>query len=138
MDYLERTIVSFKAAGGPCRANEGLQGGGFGGARLCCAVTSAGLAWIEAAGFRALPPIEKPTLAITNYDATAEADMRAFMLDDPDSVARVRFNVFGGVVSSLVGQGSSAPWQVPSHRIPELNRNLRRSIEIIARRDAQP
>lgn len=89
MDYLERTIVSFKAAGGPCRANEGLQGGGFGGARLCCAVTSAGLAWIEAAGFRALPPIEKPTLAITNYDATAEADMRAFMLDDPDSVALV-------------------------------------------------
>jgi len=118
--------------------NEGLQGGGFGGARLCCAVTPAGLAWIEAAGFRALPPIEKLTLAVTTYDATAEADMRAFMLDDPESAALVCFNVFGGVVSSLPDHGSSPPWHVPSHRIPELNRHLRRAIMIVARRDAQP
>src|SRR5450631_3050074 len=49
--------------------NHRILGGGFGGARLCCAVGAAGLAWIEAAGFRALPPIDKPALIITDYDA---------------------------------------------------------------------
>ncbi|MGA9868505.1 MAG: hypothetical protein WBQ75_18920 [Acetobacteraceae bacterium] len=115
--------------------NERLQRGDFGGSRLCCAVTSAGLAWIEAAGFRALPPIDKPTLAITSYNAFAEADMRAFMLEDAGSAALVRFNVFGGVVSSLLGHRSSPPWHVPSHRISELNRNQRRAITIVLRRD---
>ena len=34
----------------------------FPGVALCCAVTESGPAWIEAAGFRALPPIDKPSL----------------------------------------------------------------------------
>jgi hypothetical protein len=29
------------------------------GASLCCAVTADGLAWLEAAGFRALPPVRQ-------------------------------------------------------------------------------
>jgi hypothetical protein len=40
----------------------GLDGGGFGGLKFCCAVTATGLAWMEAAGFRALPPIDGPSL----------------------------------------------------------------------------
>jgi hypothetical protein len=116
--------------------NHGLQGGRFGGVPLCCAVNATGLAWLEAAGFRALPPVEKPSLAIRNYDADAASDMRAFMLDEADSVALVRFNVFGGLQSLLDVKGS-APWHLPSWRIPELNRSLRRSVVLAIRRDDQ-
>src|SRR6267142_2998610 len=48
--------------------------GGFGGLSCCCTVTAAGLAWIEAAGFRALPPIDRPTLTIMMNDREKEAD----------------------------------------------------------------
>ena len=116
--------------------NVGLEGGGFGGLRLCCAVTSGGLAWIEAAGFRALPPIDKPTLAVKSYDVAAEADLQAFMLEDPDSAALVRFNMFGQAAMRLMGNlRHGGPWRVPGDQIPELNRNLRGSVVIVARRD---
>jgi hypothetical protein len=116
--------------------NVGLEGGGFGGLRLCCAVTVAGLAWMEAAGFRALPPTDKGTLAVTNYDPTAEAEMHAFLLEDPDSAALVRFNVFGRAFLALVDDlRPGGPWQIPGDRVPELNRMLRGSAVIVARRD---
>jgi hypothetical protein len=117
--------------------NVGLEGGGFGGLRLCCAVTADGVAWIEAAGFRALPPIAKPTLAITTWDRDAESDLHDFMLPDPDSVALVRFNVLGRAFMSFVDDlRHGGPWDIPRDRIPELNRNLRGSVEIVARRGA--
>jgi hypothetical protein len=116
--------------------NVGLDGGGFGGLRLFCAVTSDGLAWIETAGFRALPPIAKPSLAITSYERdVAEADLHACMLQDPDSAALVRFNVLGRAFMSLVDDlRCGGPWDMPSDRIPELNSNLRGSMVIVARR----
>jgi hypothetical protein len=46
----------------------GLRRGGFGGASVCCAVSAVGLAWLESAGFRALPPCDKVTLAVSTYD----------------------------------------------------------------------
>src|SRR5258705_7701185 len=70
---------------------EGVTGGGFGGASFWCAVTSAGLAWIESAGFRALPPIDHAALTIMMYDREKEADLYTAMLGDPDSVAVGRF-----------------------------------------------
>jgi hypothetical protein len=80
----------------------GLQGGGFGGVTLCCSVTLAGLAWIETAGFRALPPVETPTLVIASYDVDAKAELHTFMLENPDSAAVVRFNVLGRNVVDLI------------------------------------
>src|SRR5262245_48323478 len=68
----------------------GLRGGGFGGLTLCCPVTSAGLSWIEAAGFRTLPPIETPDLVIRSYDVDAKPDWHAFMRENPDTAAVVR------------------------------------------------
>jgi hypothetical protein len=47
----------------------GVRRGGFGGAPLCCAVTADGLAWLEAAGFRAL--IAAPVLAGGERSASA-------------------------------------------------------------------
>jgi hypothetical protein len=116
--------------------NVGRQRGGFGGLRLCCAVTLEGLAWIETAGLRALPPIQKPTLAVAIYDVDAAADLHAFMLEDPDSAALVRFNVLGRAAMQIRDDfRHDGRWAVPAHRIPELNRNLRGSVVIVARRD---
>jgi hypothetical protein len=115
--------------------NEGITGGGFGGLKGCCAVTAAGLAWIEAAGFRALPPIDRPTLTIVMYDWENEADQYAAMLGDPESVAVGRFNMLGRDFMSFWTSQRGGPWHLPAGRIAEFNRFLRGSVEIVARRD---
>jgi hypothetical protein len=114
----------------------GQQRGGFGGVTFCCPVTKAGLAWMESAGFRALPPVEGATLLIASYDfddVDAKADLHALMFQQPDNAAIVRFNVLGRHVMDLLRQ--AGPWQVPADRIPELNSKLRGSVVIVARRD---
>jgi hypothetical protein len=114
--------------------NVGLDRGGFGGVRLCCAVDSERLAWIKSAGFRALPPAAKPILRIATCDATAEVGLNDLMVGDPDSATLVRFSVLGHAFMSLVDDLSrGGPWDLPSDRVPELNRNLRGSVEIVAR-----
>jgi hypothetical protein len=114
----------------------GLLGGGFGGVHFCCAVTADGVAWMEAAGFRALPPIDKPALAVRIYDIAAEAELHAFLMAEPDGAALVRFNVMGGAARPLMDDfRHGGPWHIPADRIPELNRNLRGSAVIVARRD---
>ena len=113
----------------------GRTGGGFGGLSCCCSVTVAGLAWIEAAGFRALPPIDRPTLTILMHDWENEADQYAAMLGDPDSVAVGRFNMLGRDFMTFWGSQRGGPWELPAGRIAEFNRFLRGSVEIVARRD---
>jgi hypothetical protein len=115
--------------------NEGITGGGFGGLKGCCAVTAAGLAWIEAAGFRALPPTDRPTLAIMMYDRREETDQYAAMLSEPESVAVVRFNMLGRDLMNFWKSQRGGPWDLPAGRIAEFNRFLRGSVEIVARRD---
>jgi hypothetical protein len=113
----------------------GLQGGGFGGATFCCPVTSAGLAWIEAAGFRALPPIESPTLVIASYDVDTKTDLHSSMLENLDRAAVVRFNVLRRNIGDFIDIRRGGPWHVQAERIGELNRHLRGSVVIVARRD---
>lgn len=115
--------------------SDGLKRGQFGGLPLCCAVTVRGLAWIESAGFRALPPIDGPELALTGYDVDAEAELHAFMLEDPDSTALVCFYVPGRAVMHHIDFRRKGPWRFPADRIPELNSNLKGSVEIVARRE---
>lgn len=114
---------------------EGITGGGFGGRSFCCAVTAAGLAWIETAGFRALPPIDRAALTIMLYDRQNEADLYAAMLADPDSAAIVRFNMFGGDFMKFRDGPHGSPWDLPAGRIAEFNRFLRGSVVIVTRRD---
>jgi hypothetical protein len=114
--------------------NIGITGGGFGGISCCCAVTAAELAWIETAGFRALPPIGQPALTIMSYDRRTEADLVAAMLADPGSTAVVRFNVSGRDVMDLWDLHRGGPWELKAGRIPEFNILLRGSIVIVARR----
>ena len=112
----------------------GITGGGFGGMSCCCTVTAAELAWIETAGFRALPPIDRPTLTITIHDWENEADQYAEMLGDPDSVAVGRFNMLGRDFMTFWDSQRGGPWHLPAGRIAEFNRFLRGSVEIVAQR----
>jgi hypothetical protein len=112
------------------------RGGSFSGVSLCCAVNSGELAWIELAGFRALPPIDGPSLDITSYDPDAEIEMHTFMIRKPSSVALVRFNVLGRHLLPFFDLRRSGPWEVPGDRIPELNRHLRGSVSIAVQRDS--
>jgi hypothetical protein len=98
-------------------------------------VTAAGLAWIEAAGFRALPPIDHPTLTILMHDWENGADQYAAMLEDPESVAVGRFNMLGRDFMNFWASQRGGPWDLPAARIAEFNRFLRGSVEIVARRD---
>jgi hypothetical protein len=98
-------------------------------------LTAAGLAWIEAAGFRALPPIDRPTLTIMMYDRDNEADQYAAILGDLDSVAVGRFNMLGHDFMNFWKSQRGGPWELPAGRIAEFNRFLRGSVEIVARRD---
>jgi hypothetical protein len=115
--------------------NVGPCAGGFGAVSLCCTVTTGGLAWIEAAGFRALPPIERPALVIACYDTEAEREREALMREDPDSIALVRFNVAGQAIKDVLDLRRGGPWRVPADRIPQLNRIMRGAVVIVARRD---
>jgi hypothetical protein len=113
----------------------GITRGGFGGLSCCCTVSAAGLAWIEAAGFRALPPIDRSTLTIMMHDWENEADQHTAMLGDPDSVAVGRFNMLGRDFMNFWGSQRGGPWDLPAARIAEFNRFLRGSVEIVARRN---
>jgi hypothetical protein len=64
--------------------------------------------------------------------------MHAFLLEDPDSAALVRFNVLGRAFVSLVEDlRAGGPWHIPGDRVAELNRTLRGSAAIVARRDGR-
>lgn len=103
------------------------------GPRFCCPVTASGVAWIEAAGFRALPPIGDSALMIASSHADVKAELGALMLN-PDHVAVVGFNVIGRYVRNIVKPGSG-PWCIEAERIAELNKNLKGLITIVAHRD---
>jgi hypothetical protein len=110
------------------------QRGAFGGIVFCCPVTLVGLAWMEAAGFRALPPIDHPALMIASYDPDANADLCARLLESPGSAAVVRFNVPGREAMDFIDLKTPGPWQVRAERIGQLNRHLKGPIVVVGRR----
>ena len=64
--------------------------------------------------------------------------MHAFLLEDPDSAALVRFNVLGRAFVSLVEDlRAGGPWHIPGDRVAKLNRTLRGSAVIVAQRDGR-
>jgi hypothetical protein len=112
-ERLEGTLFGYEDWQNDWWIDLGLRGGGFGGLRLCCPITAAGLAWIETAGFRALPPVESATLTIANYDVDAEARVHALLVKKPDHAAVVRFNVLGRHIMELADLRDGGPWHFP-------------------------
>jgi hypothetical protein len=130
-ERLEGMLLGYSDLENDWWINIGLQGGGFGGVALCCAVDAAGLAWIEAAGFRALPPSSKPTLRVMPYQGDAVGSLQSILFD-PDSTAIVRFNVLGRHAMGIIDLREAGPWDIPAHQIPDLNRHLRGSVALVA------
>jgi hypothetical protein len=108
-----------------------LEKGAFGGAAYYCAVTSAGLAWTESSGFRALPPIET-SLLLRSWRATSDADL-AELLQEPESVAVLRFTVAAHSIAHIIDHQHGGPWTVRGHQIPELNKHIKGAVVIVAR-----
>lgn len=114
---------------------EGVSGGGFAGASFCCAVTTAGLAWIESTGFRALPPTDDPVLPLMSYHSKAtEADLYAAILRNPGAAAVARFNIAGKHAMKFFDL-RDGPFELAAGRIAEFNSFLNGSVVIVARRD---
>ena len=105
--------------------------GAFGGATYCCAVSSAGLAWAESAGFRALPPVEA-FLPVRAYWKTSDADRQEFLQQWLGSVAVLRFTAAARAIANIIDPRGDA-WEVPGHQISELNKHLKGAIMIVAR-----
>lgn len=110
--------------------------GGIGGMPLCCAVDSEGLAWMESAGLKALPPIGSQEFHVRYYDWDDEASMKAFLMDEAQSVALVRFKLSGKAQMALfpVTREKPKPFLVRRDQVPEINRHLRRQVDIVLRR----
>jgi hypothetical protein len=118
--------------------NTGIDGGGFRGLRLCCAIDEAGLAWMAAAGFQALPPMDNPTLTLTRYDASASEEELAAMAAGTNSVAIAIFRVrIGSEQQALFNIADDPPWHLPAQRIPQLNKLLREPVTLKHRRDGK-
>lgn len=110
------------------------RGGGYSGAAFCCAVTAEGLRWMEQAGFKALPPICGEALALFAFDpdyATQSADMLGA---DPEVVAIVRFSIPRRTLTDTIDLQGAGPWRFPASRIPDLNRALDGSVELMLQR----
>jgi hypothetical protein len=103
---------------------------------ILLSVTSAGLAWIEAAGFRALPPVEGPVSMIATYELDRKAELHALMLENPDHAAEVGFRVLGRFVRTIIELRHGGPWHIQAERIGELNRHVQGPVVIVARRDS--
>lgn len=112
--------------------NVGVQGGGFGGVALCGAVDADGLAWLEDAGFRALPPTKGPVMKLAAYRPETEASLRDVLFENPDTVALVRFNILWRHIMNVGDFTETGPWDVPRDQIPLLNRHIRGLVTVIA------
>jgi hypothetical protein len=106
--------------------------GGFG-ATYFCVVEQTDLDWIEASGFRALPP-KQPSLRISRYDADREHDWQGVLAGHNDCAAIVRFTVPGYPVSHIIDHHHGGPWDVPSHQVRELNKHMVGAVKVMARR----
>ncbi|MGJ4926536.1 hypothetical protein ACQR1I_00910 [Bradyrhizobium sp. HKCCYLS2038] len=107
----------------------GIRGGGFGGMPFCCAVDSQGLAWIEQAGCRALPPVAQPELILDDYDPARPVPDQLARLERTDAAALAVFNVGWRALDLWTEQ--AGPHRMPAAHMPELNTLLLRPISII-------
>jgi hypothetical protein len=113
---------------------QGRQRGGFGGSPLICAVSEAGLAWIEQAGFSALPACEE-SLTIRVFDDQDESGMRAMLDEMPGAAALIRFCLPLWKVRAILPISREAvSSRVAKKDIPTLSPYLRDKVVVAARR----
>jgi hypothetical protein len=107
--------------------------GGWGGLTLYFSVGETQLCSVEAAGFRAFPPVGDEPLTCCSSEMRP-TDEEAARLMDPKAVALVRAIIRGRYITNVL-QGQSGPgYSITNSQIAELNRNIVGELEVIARR----
>ncbi|WP_051040907.1 hypothetical protein [Rhizobium leguminosarum] len=108
--------------------------GGTGGIALFCTVDAEGLRWMELAGFRALPPFGRAEIPVRSFHPDEETAMALFLAEDEDAVALARFKLLPKRQQKMLEDNSNGPWQITREQIPEINRHLKRQVDILLRR----
>jgi hypothetical protein len=103
---------------------------------IYCAISAEDLAWIEAAGHRALPPMKDPVITLRLLYDLPDDDAARRLLDNAGAAALVRFSVRSLPFLDLVKGQAGPDYAIPTARIKDLNRNIEGEIEVIASRPA--
>ncbi|MGO6966631.1 hypothetical protein [Rhizobium leguminosarum] len=112
------------------------KSGGFGGIPFCCTVDAEGLKWMELAGFKALPPFGRAEIQVHTFDPDEETAMASFFADDENAVALVRFKLSFDMQRKTLKGNTKGPWQIKREQIPEINRHLKRQVDVLLHRSA--
>jgi hypothetical protein len=96
------------------------------------AVSAEDLAWIEAAGHRALPPTDGSALAVSLLYEPPDDDAAWRLIERSGAVALVQLSVRSLPFLDIVKGQSGPNYAVPAARIKDLNRNIIGEIEIVA------
>lgn len=100
------------------------------------AVNAKDLAWIETAGYRALPPTDNSTVAVSLLYEPPDDDAARRLMEFSGAVALVHLSVRSLPFIDLVDGQTGPNYAVPAARIKDLNRNIVGEIEIVARLEA--
>ena len=71
-------------------------------------------------------------MAARSWRATSDADL-AELLQEPESVAVLRFTVAAHSIAHIIDHQHGGPWTVRGHQIPELNKHIKGAVVIVAR-----
>jgi len=115
-------------------AHRNEQSGGIGGVPFCCTVDSEGLKWMELAGFKALPPLAEIQIHI--YDPDEDTVAAALLPEDECAVALARFKLSLEMQRKLLDGNTRGPWQINREQIPDINRHLKRQVDVLFRQSA--
>ncbi|MGR9471073.1 hypothetical protein [Rhizobium leguminosarum] len=115
-------------------AHRNEQSGGIGGVPFCCTVDSEGLKWMELAGFKALPPLAEIQIRI--YDPDEDTVAAALLPEDECAVALARFKLSLEMQRKLLDGNTRGPWQINREQIPDINRHLKRQVDVLFRQSA--
>ena len=109
----------------------------FGCFSLYVAVSADDLVWIDAAGYRALPPTANAELAVISLWDPPNDDTAQRMIESAGAIALVHLNVRSLPFLDLVKGQSGPDHTIPADRIRDLNRNIEGHIEVVASRHAE-
>jgi hypothetical protein len=107
--------------------------GGWGGLTLYFSVGETQLRSMEAAGFRAFPPVGDEPLTCSSSELRP-TDEEAARLMDPNAVALVRAIIRGRYITNVLRGQSGPSYSITNSQIAELNRNIVGELEVITRR----
>lgn len=113
------------------------KNGGIGGVPFCCGIDADGLAWMQSAGYKALPPSGPDEFWARVWRRDDQSGMAAFLAEDERSVALARFKLLPKAQQRLfpLGKNETGRFLIKRSLVPEINLHLRRQIDIVFMRE---